>query len=209
MSARFLVTLLLAGWLVFGDYRLVNGQVELDGRLEDVFVDTEEFDDRFGGYVPVTLESDGPQLLAQIEELPATVTPPLRAPASPAWTPPPATTGPTYVAPAAPPVIYYESMPMYAAPSPGYHCPPWRPCGPSESYGGNWLFHQTFAGADFRPACARHDACLMNGCTSRRCCDKQFLWELKQSCDNSAFPILCRMEARKYYLGVRLFGWLF
>jgi hypothetical protein len=49
----------------------------------------------------------------------------------------------------------------------------------------------------------------MSGCTSRKCCDKLFLWELDASCDYSAFPILCRMKARQYYLGVRLFGWMY
>ena len=38
-------------------------------------------------------------------------------------------------------------------------CPPWRPCGPGNPYGGNRLIPQGFYGADFRPACAAHDAC--------------------------------------------------
>src|SRR6266567_2094390 len=52
-------------------------------------------------------------------------------------------------------------------------CPPWRPCGPGNTWGGNRLVRQGFYGADFRPACACHDACLKT-CASRCDCDQQF-----------------------------------
>lgn len=174
---RYLASALIAGWLIFGGWCTASGQVELLPPESGAAAIIED-DDRYGGYVPVSLEADGPQFVAQ------------------------------NVAPAQP-LIMAEPAPMMMGSPMGHRCPPWRPCGPQNSFGGNWLFVQTFAGADFRPACARHDACLMSGCTSRKCCDKMFLWELDQACDNSAFPILCRMKARKYYLGVRLFGWMF
>ncbi len=95
------------------------------------------------------------------------------------------------------------------SPTPGSSCPPWRPCGPQDSFGRNWLFPQKFFGADYRPACAQHDACLMSGCTSRKACDRMFLANMDCACNHSLFPNLCRLEARKCYLGVRLFGWMF
>ena len=37
-------------------------------------------------------------------------------------------------------------------------CPSWRPCG-GDTWTGNRFIPQGRAGADFRPTCARHDAC--------------------------------------------------
>lgn len=108
----------------------------------------------------------------------------------------------------APPMTIYDyGVPV--SPMPRRACSPWRPCGPDESFGGNWLFKQGFHGADFRPACASHDDCLMSGCMSRKDCDRIFLLQLDNACRYSQFPILCRLKARQYYLGVRLFGWLY
>ncbi len=112
----------------------------------------------------------------------------------------------------APPPVFYDSgygyHPMTSA-MPQRSCPPWRPCGPGQSFGGNRLFKQGYAGADFRSACARHDDCLMSGRCSRYGCDRQFLADLDAACGCSSRPWLCRLKARKYYLGVRLFGWLY
>lgn len=114
----------------------------------------------------------------------------------------------------APQLMYSESAPpLYgsgASPMmPHRPCPPWRPCGPEDSFGGNWWVKQGFGGADYRPACARHDECLASGQHSRYCCDRQFLDDLDAACCNSSNPWLCRLKAREYYLGVRLFGWMY
>lgn len=110
-------------------------------------------------------------------------------------------------------------LPTYSAPGPmpgGYagsyssagSCPWWRPCGPGNSNGGNRLFAQGFYGADFRPACANHDACLASG-LSRKQCDRQFLADMQASCATSSNPELCMRKAQKYYIGARLFGGLY
>jgi hypothetical protein len=88
-------------------------------------------------------------------------------------------------------------------------CPPWRPCGPGNSWGGNLLFRQGAAGADFRPACANHDACLANPYNGRRMCDQQYLSEMYAACNCSDDPEKCRRKARSQYVGVRLFGGLY
>lgn len=87
-------------------------------------------------------------------------------------------------------------------------CPPWRPCGPGNSFGGNRLVQQRFFGADMRPACATHDACLASG-ASRRQCDRQFLGNMNGACENSRHPFLCRVKAFHYFTSARLFGGLY
>lgn len=82
-------------------------------------------------------------------------------------------------------------------------CPPWRPCGPGNTWGGNRCIRQGFYGADFRPACSCHDACLA-GCSSRRDCDRQFLCNMSSACDCSCNPEKCRKKARCYYRMARL-----
>lgn len=82
-------------------------------------------------------------------------------------------------------------------------CPPWRPCGIGNTWGGNRFVPQGFYGADFRPACACHDACL-EGCTSRRECDRQFLCNMYAACDGSCNPRKCYRKARCYYRMARL-----
>ena len=84
-------------------------------------------------------------------------------------------------------------------------CPPWRPCGAGNSFGGNRLVPQGFFGVDFRPACATHDACLASG-ASRRDCDRRFYGQLKSACSNSSNPALCRAKAFQYFVAVRLFS---
>lgn len=87
-------------------------------------------------------------------------------------------------------------------------CPPWRPCGPGNTMGGNRLVAQGFFGADFRPSCSSHDACLAAG-VPRAQCDRQFLNNMNSACDSSNHPFLCRMKAFQYYAGARLFGGLY
>jgi len=87
-------------------------------------------------------------------------------------------------------------------------CPPWRPCGPGNSFGGNRFIAQGFCDADFRSTCATHDACLASG-TSRRYCDRQFLNNMNCACENSSHPFLCRLKAFEYFAAARLFGGLY
>lgn len=94
-----------------------------------------------------------------------------------------------------------------AAGGPG-GCPPWRPCGPGNTFGGNRLIGQGGFGADFRPSCATHDACLASG-ASRRECDRQFHSHMRCACENSSHPFLCRMKAFKFFAGARIFGGLY
>lgn len=88
----------------------------------------------------------------------------------------------------------------------GYGCPPWRPCGPGNSWGGNLFVKQGALGVDFRPACAAHDACFADPSNPRKVCDRQFLANLNCICENSTHPVLCRMKAQRAYVTVRLFG---
>jgi len=95
-------------------------------------------------------------------------------------------------------LIYFASCAVSEA-----GCPPWRPCGNGNSWGGNRLVPQGFFGADFRPACACHDACLQT-CTSRCDCDRQFLCNMQSACDSSCNPRACYRKARMYYGMARL-----
>ena len=87
-------------------------------------------------------------------------------------------------------------------------CPPWRPCGPGNSLGGNRMIAQGFHGADFRSTCGSHDACLASG-ASRRSCDRQFLSNMNCACESSRHPFLCRVKAFEYFAAARLFGGLY
>ena len=87
-------------------------------------------------------------------------------------------------------------------------CPPWRPCGPGNSFGGNRLIPQGFYGADFRAACAGHDACY-ESCANRADCDRQFLYNMRSACDCSANPRACYRKAQCYYMATRLFGGIY
>lgn len=85
-------------------------------------------------------------------------------------------------------------------------CPPWRPCGWGNTWGGNRLIPQGFRGVDFRSACQTHDDCYANGCNRRIDCDRQFRSEMFSACDCSNHPGLCRMRARYFYTTARLLG---
>ncbi len=82
-------------------------------------------------------------------------------------------------------------------------CPPWRPCGPGYTWGGNRLIRQGIRDVDLRPACAQHDACLEAGC-SPRYCDRQFRDNLYSACAYSANPAACRRKAKRYFLATRI-----
>ncbi|HAC91666.1 MAG TPA: hypothetical protein DCF63_13720 [Planctomycetaceae bacterium] len=89
----------------------------------------------------------------------------------------------------------------------GQDCPRWRPCGPGISNGGNRLLPQGSHGADFRKACADHDACYRNQCTDRRSSDVRFYNQMKAARQCSSNPRACAKQARRYYVAVRLLGW--
>lgn len=222
MQGRLFVGWLFVGGLVLGLANVAQGQVVLEAALESVDDDVvASLEDRYGEYEPVSLTTEsGPILLSQIEDWvqppgqapsasvtvnePLSTPTPLSAPIQLQYAPTPSQLAPIQSVPG--PVYYDVPQPM---PMPRRTCPPWRPCGPQESYGGNWFFKQGFAGADFRGACDFHDRCLMDGCTDRKTCDKKFLAYLDNACNCSQFPVLCRIKAREFYLGVRLFGWLY
>ena len=214
----------VAAWLVFASANSASGQVWLEPRVIEIPDDEETVhsDDRYGDFEPVPWRNRVPGvrpiLTAQREEQPLpdlhfAQTPPSLEPQPETTIPPAPQLGPPLSSPMpmplstpAPVIIDYG----YPAPMAGpYHrCPPWRPCGPQNSFGMNWLIPQGFAGADFRPSCQMHDECLMSGCYDRKTCDRMYLASMDCACNNSMFPLLCRLEARKCYLGVRMFGWL-
>lgn len=69
------------------------------------------------------------------------------------------------------------------------------PCGPDWITGADRaLIPQSWAGADFRSACRRHDACLNSG-YDRQGCDSQFHRDMMNSCQYSSRPRECRRVA--------------
>lgn len=80
------------------------------------------------------------------------------------------------------------------------------PCGPDGAPLLQFLTPQGFMGADFRGSCSQHDSCYQIPGINRRYCDLQFRQELHARCNNSAFPLGCRMIANTMYMQVRLFG---
>ncbi len=71
-----------------------------------------------------------------------------------------------------------------------------RPCGPDSMTGPlRLLVPQGVFGADFRPACRRHDACYDSPGASKDVCDRAFLTEMRSACANSRTPRLCRFVA--------------
>ncbi|WP_432545461.1 phospholipase A2 [Kineococcus sp. SYSU DK004] len=67
----------------------------------------------------------------------------------------------------------------------------------------------SFLGADFRPACAGHDACYSPaGSTARLVCDEAFLVDLRAACavafgPAGALALACRAAAVVYHRAVR------
>ena len=71
-----------------------------------------------------------------------------------------------------------------------------RPCGPDSMTGPlRLLVPQGVYGADFRPACRRHDACYDTPGTSKAACDRAYRAEMRSACANSRTPRLCRLVA--------------
>jgi hypothetical protein len=83
----------------------------------------------------------------------------------------------------------------------------WRPCGGDNS-DGNPLIPQGWRGADFRPACAKHDAYYnnKNSPVSRAQADWIFLNDMLEQSKYSSRPIQARIVARNMYRAVRVFG---
>lgn len=82
-----------------------------------------------------------------------------------------------------------------------------RPCGPDVICGPlRYLIFQGCAGADFRDACRRHDACYDTIGSDRRACDRRFLEEMLAECPKSRHPARARFRAHLAYLGVKFGG---
>jgi len=83
-----------------------------------------------------------------------------------------------------------------------------RPCGPAYLRGPlSLLIPQGAAGADFRPACRRHDACYEIPGVDKRACDRQFLRGMHAACENSRHPLWCRFVANQMYRVTANRGW--
>jgi hypothetical protein len=82
-----------------------------------------------------------------------------------------------------------------------------RPCGPDAICGPlRYLLFQGCAGADFRDACRRHDACYDTIGSDRRACDRKFLEEMLAECPKSKHPLRARYRAHFAYFGVKVAG---
>lgn len=71
----------------------------------------------------------------------------------------------------------------------------------------------SFGEADFTTACDLHDTCYSSS-TSRLACDFALLRGLREACEDayaagSSLRLTCYTVASIYFVGVRLFGWLF
>ena len=75
-----------------------------------------------------------------------------------------------------------------------------RPCGPDALTGPlRLIVPQGFAGADFRPACQRHDACYDTLGANKSACDRRYLRDMRCACQHSRYPRLCRCMANTMY----------
>ena len=84
---------------------------------------------------------------------------------------------------------------------------PARPCGPDSMTGPlRLLVPQGVGGADFRPACRRHDACYDTVGANKAACDRRYLREMQCACHQSRHPILCRIVARLMYQATARYG---
>ena len=83
-----------------------------------------------------------------------------------------------------------------------------RPCGPNSMPKVlKLLIPQGAAGADFRPACRKHDSCYKKGSgKSKSQCDCQFRIDMLKACDCSRRPKRCRRRAKVMYWAVDRFG---
>lgn len=82
-----------------------------------------------------------------------------------------------------------------------------RPCGPDSIKGPlRYLFFQGCAGADFRAACRRHDACYDTIGSHPADCDREFLNALLAECPKSKWPAHARFRAYLAYWAVSVAG---
>ncbi len=82
-----------------------------------------------------------------------------------------------------------------------------RPCGPDAIKGPlRYLFFQGCAGADFRPACRRHDLGYDTLGADKTAVDLRFRDELLEESKKSKFPCFARYRARLGYFGVSVVG---
>ena len=82
-----------------------------------------------------------------------------------------------------------------------------RPCGPDQLQGPlRYLVPQEVAGADFRPACRKHDLCYEVPGADRSACDRQYLEDMQGACAASRRPRCCRTVARLMYVTTRIAG---
>lgn len=80
-----------------------------------------------------------------------------------------------------------------------------RPCGPADSKIKKFI-PQGWRGAEFKPACRKHDACYVMPGTNRVVCDKQFQQDLLASCANSKRPRQCERVVNLMHKAVDRFG---
>ncbi|MGI9472702.1 MAG: hypothetical protein ACR2NZ_14280 [Rubripirellula sp.] len=103
--------------------------------------------------------------------------------------------------------LLLQAAPMLlilAIASPALAVDPARPCGPDSMTGPlRYLVPQGVGGADFRPACRRHDACYDTLGADKAACDRRYLQEMQCACKNSRHPILCRIVAKIMYKTTR------
>ena len=79
-----------------------------------------------------------------------------------------------------------------------------RPCGPdSMPRFLRLLVPQGSAGADFKPACRKHDRCYGTCGADRAACDCQFLKDMLCQCQYSRNPCRCQRTAWMMYRAVR------
>ncbi|MDF2378250.1 MAG: hypothetical protein P1U81_18580 [Verrucomicrobiales bacterium] len=83
------------------------------------------------------------------------------------------------------------------------------PCGPDSIKGPFRLLlaaGQGHHGADFRPACVKHDLCYDTVGELQKDCDDIFLADLLAACENSKYPKMARCKAKFSYWLVSHFG---
>ncbi|MCA9240193.1 MAG: hypothetical protein KDA37_08340 [Planctomycetales bacterium] len=81
------------------------------------------------------------------------------------------------------------------------------PCGPENLPPAiKRMIPQEFHGADFRPACRRHDRCYGAPGANKCACDLRFLKDLNSACNCSEHPVACRAVSCLYFVSVKVGG---
>lgn len=79
-------------------------------------------------------------------------------------------------------------------------------CGPN-NWVGNLVPESPWGGANFHPACLKHDACYNQvSYTNRYDCDVAFRYNMYAACSAAGKGATCRGVASTYYYAVRDFG---